>query len=291
MVSMTGFGKGEFEADGIKASFELKSVNHRFLDISMRFPKNLSFLEDSVRRELGKYFTRGHIDVYLAFEDKSEGSIEAEIDFLRAAAYVEAASKLSEKFGLDNDFTVSCLLKAPEVVDVKNAEICREKISFVALTALRLASESLKEMREKEGAAIKSDLAAYLKLIEDDTAKIKKLAAGAAADFAVKLKERIKEVIADAAIDENRLMTELAIYADRVAVDEEISRLTAHIEHMRELIDEEGPQGRKLDFLIQELYRETNTIGSKCNDAKVTRLVLVIKNNIEKMREQIQNIE
>lgn len=292
MNSMTGFGKGIAESDGLTATVELKSVNHRFLDVALKLPRTVGFLEDPVRKALQGAFSRGHIDVYVSFSDvKTDDSVCSVVDFAKAAALVDAAKSLCEKFGLTNDFSVSSLMRSFDIVTLTAAPEDENRLAAVVLPAVCDAVSALGQMREKEGEALCNDMKEKLACIEENVTEIKSLASGDVDVYRNKLEARMREILQDTPVDEAKLLNEVAFYADHIAVDEETSRLDTHIAHARDLLGSTEPVGKKLDFLVQEMFRETNTIGSKCNNIAVTKLVLDNKNLIEKLREQVQNIE
>ena len=291
MYSMTGYGKG-VATDGKKTiTVEMKSVNHRYLDLSLKLPRTFMFLEDDFKKAIEKCLSRGHVDVYLTYEQKSadEGAFTVDIDL--AKNYLHAVNVLSMETGVANDITVSALAKVPDVIVRETPVEDEEVLSNLALSALSEALENLSAMREKEGEALKRDFAVKLDAIEASLKVIKDYAPKVVEEYRNALNARIAEVVEPNLIDRQRLATEVALYADHCAIDEEITRLSTHIKAMRRHLEAKEPVGRKMDFLVQEFLRETNTIGSKANNIAITEQVLVIKNEIEKMREQAQNIE
>jgi len=289
--SMTGFGRGEFQENGKKFVVEIKTVNHRYFDIFIKIPRQLSFLEDKVREVVAKRIARGKIDIFITFEDNGENSKYVLIDEGLAKAYVEAVRLLRDRFGLEDDISVSLIAKFPDLLRVEKAEDDEEEIWQLLKAALESALESLISMREAEGRELCSNLLERSLYIDDVLKKIEVRAPEVVKEYKQKLEDRIKELLQQNIIDENRIATEVAFFADRCSIDEEIVRLKSHLIQFRDTLDLEQPVGRKLDFLIQEMNREINTIGSKASDLEITRSVIEIKSEIEKLREQVQNIE
>lgn len=291
MYSMTGYGKG-VATDGKKTiTVEMKSVNHRYLDLSLKLPRTFMFVEDDFKKTIEKRLSSGHVDVYLTYEQKSadEGAFQVDADL--AKNYLHAINVLALETGVANDVTVSSLAKVPDVIVRETPLEDEDVLKNLAIYALTEALENLSKMREREGEALKRDLSLKLDAIENSLALIKELAPKVVEDYRNNLNARIAEVVEPSLIDRQRLATEVALYADHCAIDEEITRLSTHIKAMRRHLEAEEPVGRKMDFLVQEFLRETNTIGSKANNIAITEQVLAIKNEIEKMREQAQNIE
>jgi len=289
--SMTGFGRGESQEDGKKFLVEIKTVNHRYFDIFIKIPRQLSFLEDKVRDVVSKKLARGKIDIYISFEDSGENSKCVLLDEGLAKAYVEAVRLLRDKFDLEDDISVSLIAKFPDLLRVEKADEDEEKVWNLLKTALDNALESLINMREAEGRELSSNLFERSLYIESIVKKIEIRSPEVVKEYKQKLDDRIKELLQQNIIDENRIAMEVAIFADRCSIDEEIVRLNSHLAQFRDTLDMEQPVGRKLDFLIQEMNREINTIGSKASDLEITRNVIEIKSEIEKLREQVQNIE
>jgi len=290
---MTGYGKGAASENGATLTVEIKSVNHRFLDYGLKLPRNFLFVEDEIKKRVSEQLSRGHVDIFLTYEKPDGQSIEYVVDNELAASYALAAKTLAKTLkGVKNDFTITDVLRNPDIVKkVQKQEDDGELRRELALSALSDALSSLKEMRKKEGEALKLDILSKLAAIEKSLAAIKELAPTVAKEYAVQLKTRIGEIMDGAQVDEARLATEIALFADHCCIDEEITRLGTHIEHMKTLMEADEPVGRKMDFLVQEFNREANTIGSKANNINITKEVLAIKNEIEKMREQAANIE
>ena len=291
MRSMTGYGKGTASSAGLTVTAEIKTVNHKFFDWNMKMPKGFLFVEDDAKKAVAGAVSRGHVDLYLTVEKQTAEAGEYRADAALARMYVDSARQLSETLGVPFDITASSLMKNPDIVTLSETEIDDETVRKVTLEAVSEAVSALVAMREREGAALAADLSEKLASIEASLEEVKKEAPRAVAEYRRKLRARIDEALGQLPLDEARLATEVALFADKCAIDEEISRLGAHIAAMRALIASQGQVGRKLDFLVQEMNRETNTIGSKANDLSITERVLAMKNDIEKIREQAQNAE
>lgn len=291
MYSMTGYGKGVATRDGKTVTIEIKTVNHRYLDFSIKMPRAFLFLEDSIKKAVGQKISRGHIDLFLTYEQKVIDDGAYTVDVELANSYLKAVRELVEKTGVKDDFSVSSLIKVPDVIvreqPVEDENILKE----LTESALNDALLGLLAMREREGDALRCDIAEKLNTIADCLSRIVEYAPLVVEDYRKQLNDRISEVVNPTLVDAQRLATEVALFADHCAIDEEITRLSTHIANMRNMIEQSGPVGRKMEFLVQEFNRETNTIGSKANDMRITTEVLSIKNEIEKMREQTANIE
>ena len=290
MYSMTGYGKGEAERNGRSLIVELKSVNHRFLDLSVKLPRSLTFAEDVIKKTVAARVTRGHIDVFTTYSapaDQANLALNAAV----AETYLAMGKELAERFGVTNDLTASSILRVQGVVEEKAVSLPEEELAALVKEATDRALDSLVKMRKTEGAAITADILSKLAEIERLTSLIKERAPLVTEDYKARLKQTMENALSGAAYDETRLLTEIALFADKCAIDEELARLYAHIAHYRRILSEEASAGRKLDFLTQELNREANTIGSKANDATIAEYVVLLKCEIEKVREQIQNLE
>ncbi len=301
MYSMTGYGKG-IASDGDKSvTLELKSVNHRYLDFGIKLPKNFLFVEDALKKAIGAVVARGHIDVFLTFEQKAGSADDFVVDEQLAARYINAANALAGRIMQFSDakgaeeVILREALRQPDILVRRQAaeDPAKLEAELTALTmeALSEALENLKAMRAREGEALKADINKKLDNIAASLAKIAELAPDVVRAYRESMTARIAEVLDPAKVDEQRLATEVALYADHCCIDEEITRLSTHISAMRALLKADEPVGRKMDFLVQEFNREANTIGSKANDIRITSEVLAIKNEIEKLREQAANIE
>ncbi len=290
MKSMTGYGKGVALVGGKSLTAEIKSVNHRYLDFNIKMPKLFLPYEDLIRSVVSEKIQRGHLDVYLTYVDGENAPKEVSVDFSLAAGWLDAARRLQKEYALKDDFQLNALMKVPDIVKLQPKEEDPELMRSLLTQALQTACDELNRMRAKEGEKLKTDLLKKAETIEANLQKIEKIAPTLAKDYGEKLLTRVGEILKDIPVDENRLMTEIAFFADRSCIDEEITRLKSHIAQFRSMCDEE-PIGRKLDFLIQEFNRETNTICSKSADVTLTKIGLEMKNEIEKIREQAQNIE
>lgn len=291
MHSMTGYGKGVSKRDGKTITIEIKTVNHRFLDCNIKLPRNFLFVEDRVKKAVSSAISRGHVDLYLTYEQSSTDEGAYTVDLELANNYLTAVRQLENGTGLANDVTLSTLLRVGDIVTRQQSVEDENLLAEMTLEAASEALVNLKVMREKEGQSQKADIASKLGTIEACLDRIKEFAPKVVEDYRELLNARIAEVVEPSLVDKQRLATEVALYADHCAIDEEITRLSTHISNMRSLLEATEPVGRKMDFLVQEFNRETNTIGSKANDMRITKEVLAIKNEIEKMREQAANIE
>ncbi len=291
MYSMTGYGRGTASLDGRELTIELKSVNNRFLDIGMKLPRQLSFLEDGLRKLLNDSLSRGHVDVFVNYRNLRSDAKTVRVDEALLKAYLTSARESAKALDLADDLTLSKALTLPDVTTILPADEDQQALTDLANSAMTQAIQSLKAMRLKEGERLKLDLAARMDTMTGYAAAIERRAPAVAEEYRTKLTARIEELLGETEVDRARLATEVAIFADRAAIDEEIVRLNTHLIHFRELLEADEPVGRKMDFLVQEMNRECNTIGSKANDGELTSIVLLSKAEIEKLREQIQNIE
>lgn len=289
--SMTGFGRGKSQTDGMECLVEIKTVNHRYSDVYIKMPRQISFLEDKVREVVSKSVSRGKADVFISFDDFSEDAKCILIDESLAKAYINTVRQLKDKYSLQDDISVSLIAKFPDVLKVEKAEQDEEKMWKLLSEALDSAVNSLINMRQIEGEGLKNSILEKTDFIENIVKEIGIRAPEVVKEYKCKLENRIKEMMEQQIVDENRMATEVAIFADRCSIDEELVRLSSHINQLRETLKTGQSVGRKLDFLIQEMNREINTIGSKANDLNITKFVVEIKSELEKIREQIQNIE
>ncbi len=290
MRSMTGCGSGKVQQDGWEVTVDLKTVNHRFLDIGMRLPRNLSFLEQTVRDGVGRRIRRGHVDVFLTVKRTDSSAVSVECDPELAELYAAAAAQLSEQTGVENDLTVSRLMKMEGVLTLNEREMDEELVSSICAEATGIAAAQLVQMREREGAHLREDLTVHLDAADALRTMILKRAPAVVDEYREKLETRLKNLLTEP-VEPQRLAQEVAIIADRCAIDEELARLDSHIRQMRKYLESENEIGKKMDFLIQEMNREANTIGSKASDAAIAQHVVDLKSEIEKLREQIQNVE
>ena len=288
--SMTGFGKAIIEKNLRKYQVEIKSVNHRYLDISVKMPRTISFLEEEVKKEISKYVKRGKIDVYITFENNSLEGRKIKINTELAKEYIKELKKLAKEESLLSDLQVNDIAKYPDVLKIQE-DGEDEKIKEELIEVVAKATESLMKMKKSEGEKIAEDLSKRLESIQEKVNETSKLSTGLIEEYVVKLEERIKKLLKEQEINEARLAEEVVIYADKCSIEEEITRLNSHILQVKELLNSDKSVGKKIDFIIQEMNRETNTIGSKSNNLGITNNVIDLKTEIEDMREQVQNIE
>ena len=289
MLSMTGYGRAFREIDGRQLTIELKSVNHRFLDLSFRMPRNLMFVEEAARRAIGARLSRGHVDVFATYRNLRSDARTVSVDRALYDAYARALGTVAEA-GLKDDRSLMSIAKLPDVLVVAEAEEDQGAVTALMTETLNAALDQLIDMRRREGEAMKRDLSAHVDAIERMTGEIGARYPQTVEAYRSRLRAAVEELIGQQ-MDETRLLTEVAIMADRSAIDEEIVRLKSHAEALRRLFEDEKPIGRRLDFLVQELNREANTISSKSQDIPITRLAVDMKAEIEKLREQLQNVE
>ncbi len=291
MKSMTGYGKSVVTRGDRTLTVEMKSVNNRYLEINSRLPKALSCAEDVIKRTVKQKLSRGSVDMYFSYENHSNTSKRPVVDEALVSAYVRLASELAAKHKLSDNFGVSELLRTPEVVIMENAADDEEELRLLITEAVSLACDKLNDMRETEGKTIKADLARIIGNIADALEKAEKRAPLVVAEHAERLRQRISELLSEVVIDEARFANEVAFFADKADVNEEIQRLHSHIDQFYAALESNEPQGRGLDFLSQEIGREINTMGSKSNDKELTSFVIYMKNELEKIKEQIRNVE
>ncbi len=289
--SMTGFGRCEAAEGNRKFTVEMKSVNHRYLDANIKMPKKLNFFESSIRNLLKKYIQRGKVDIFITYEDFSENNVCIKYNADVAKEYMKYLQQMAQEFGLDNDVRISSLSRYPEVFTMEEQTIDEEEIWKGLEKALEGAAEGFVETRIIEGEHLKEDLLSKLDAMLELVAFISDRSPQIIAEYKAKLTEKVKDLLEDTKVDENRLLTEITIFADKVCVDEEIVRLKSHIETTKNTLIEGGSIGRKLDFIAQEMNREANTILSKASDLEISNRAIELKTEIEKVREQIQNIE
>ena len=291
MLSMTGYGKGEYKENGIELVCEIKTVNNRYLDLSLKMPRIFIAYEEIVRSLIRGKLTRGHADVFVSFKDKREKPTALTADVALATAYVNAAKAIKTAFPeLIDDVTVSSVLRYPEVLRQDEVATADDELILALKTAVDMALDNLNEMRKVEGEKLKADMLSRMATIEGLVNDVASRAPQVAEEHKQKLLTRVREYLDGVNPDEGRLLTEVAVFTDKSNIDEELTRLHSHIEQFR-AIAQEGIVGRKLDFLVQEFNREANTTCSKSNDVAITRLGLALKNEIEKVREQVQNLE
>ena len=290
MQSMTGYGRGLVCEDGREMTVEVKSVNHRFLDVSFRLARPIAFLDDAVRTGVAERLARGHADVFVNYVNHREDARRVHVDMQLAKAYRQAAGELSEALGVKNDLPLSDYMNMPDVLTVEASEEDQDAVRALFMRALNLALDDLTAMRKREGNSLRGDMMKKLDAIDGLRESIATRAPMVVEEYRAKLSQRLSALLSGD-IDEARFATEVAIFADRAAIDEELVRLSSHIAQLRATAELDEPVGRKLDFLVQELNREVNTIGSKASDAQIAGCVVAAKGEIEKLREQVQNIE
>ncbi len=291
MKSMTGYGRSKLEKNNRIYTIEIKSVNHKYSDISIKMPRNLSYLEDKIKKEIDANISRGKIDVFVNFENYSDEGKKIVVNRDLVKRYVEEFSIIANENNLSMDIPVIELTKLPDVLNLRIEEDNEEIIENEVFECLKTAIDNFVAMRRTEGEKIKEDLLQRISRVEESIEKISTYSTGLIEEYVVKLEERVKELLKTDIIDEARLATEVVIYADKCSVEEEITRLKSHVVQFRQMLEEEKPIGKKMDFLIQEMNREINTTGSKSASLDITNLVIETKTELEDIREQIQNIE
>lgn len=289
--SMTGFGRCEISEGDRKMTVEMKSVNHRYLDVAVKMPKKLNYFESAIRSLLKTYIQRGKVDVFITYEDLSEANAVLRYNQALAAEYLKYLNQMAEEFHLEQDVKVSALSRYPEVLVMEEVQEDEEELWKLLEKAVKGACEQFVETRIREGENLKRDLLIKLDELLEHVAYVEERSPQIVAEYREKLTEKVKELLADTQMEESRIAAEVTIYADKICVDEEIVRLKSHIKHTKETLEKEDSVGRKLDFIAQEMNREANTILSKANDLEVSNYAISLKTEIEKIREQIQNIE
>ncbi|MDD2978731.1 MAG: YicC family protein [Hespellia sp.] len=289
--SMTGFGRGEVTKDNRKFSVEMKGVNHRYLDVNIRMPKKLNFFETSIRTYLKKYVHRGKVDIFITYDDMSENQVALKYNETLAEEYLTYFRQMEEKFQLENDIRVSALSRCPEVITMEEQSIDEEELWNGLREALDGACRQFVDTRTTEGESLKKDIILKLDGMLQLVSYIEERSPEIVAQYRTKLEEKVQDLLADTQVEESRIAAEVIIFADKICTDEEVVRLRSHVEHMKSTLEEKEGIGRKLDFIAQEMNREANTILSKANDLEVSNCAIDLKTEIEKVREQIQNIE
>lgn len=290
MYSMTGFGKAEYK-NGYEITVEIKTVNNRFLDVLPKYPKSFVAYDDLIRKTVQSKITRGRVELFFSFSDTRDCEKTVNVDLPLAKAYYDASVKIADYLGIENDFTVGQIMRSPDVIDFSNDSEDDEQALVPAIkTVLENALDNLNAMRKTEGDKLKNDLLTHVDEVEKLVNKIEQRAPIVAENFRKRIDERVRNILSATQVDEARLLQEVALFADKSCIDEELTRLKSHISQYRKLMELDTP-GRKVDFLVQEFNREANTICSKSNDIEVTNDALLLKGEIEKIREQIQNIE
>lgn len=290
--SMTGFGRGDSQIGDKHFQVELKSVNHRYTDISIKIPKKFTYLEENIRKIIKEYIQRGRIEVYITYQNIGENDVKVGVDIALAQEYLGALLKIKNNLSIKDDITTSLIARYPDVINIEKKEENEEELWKCLEKALTSALKELISMRKDEGFELNSDLINRLNKTKKFVEKIKERSPSIVQEYRQKLKERITEISNEEfLLDDGRLAAELALFADKSNITEEIVRLYSHIEQFKNILNEDATIGRKLDFLLQEMNREVNTIGSKASDLSISNLVINIKSELEKMREQVQNIE
>lgn len=289
---MTGFGLGESSNDDYKLKVEIKTVNHRYNDIFIRLPRHLNYLEDSLKKLIKEYIHRGKVDVYIEFEYVNQAAVDVNVDIPLALSYKNALELLIDELKLDDRVTLKDITYVSDLIKMDKKEIDRDDLWNFFKETFEIALNDLNVMKLNEGESLKKDIINKLETIESLIEQISERAPYVVVEYKDKLHERIATIIGESMVlDEEKLNQEVAFFADKSSIDEEITRLNSHLEQFYVILEEEGPIGRKIDFLIQELNREINTIGSKANDIRISKNVVEVKSELEKIREQIQNIE
>ena len=289
--SMTGYGGAKGTVQGLELSIELKSVNHRVLDTSVRLPRTYLFAEEAVKAAVQRHISRGKVDVFVTVESAGTQDVVVKVNEPLLRGYLAALQQVSVICGVPNDATAMSLSRMPDVLTVEKAETDQDAVAAAITEVLEQALGEYDAMREREGEKLREDIASRVDTIERLVTRVEEESPRTVADYKARLEQKMREVLETAGIEESRILTEAAIFADKVAVDEETVRLRSHMAQMREMLAGDKPVGRKLDFLVQEMNREANTIGSKCQNADIAHVVVDIKAEIEKIREQVQNIE
>ena len=288
---MTGYGRAVETVNGREFTVEIRSVNNRYLDCTVKLPRVLSFAEDTVKQAVKNTISRGKVDVYITQRSEGAADVKVTLNTAMAAGYVEAMRQMAQEFAIREDISVSLLSRMPDVFTVEKPEVDEEQLLSDMMQVVNAALANYDAMRTKEGEALKNDLSSRGNTIRSLVSQVEEGNGQTVIDYRTRLYNKLQEVLANTAIDESRILTEAAIFADKVAVDEETVRLRSHLEQMDSMLAAGGAMGRKLDFLLQEMNREANTIGSKCTDVRLARIVVDIKAELEKIREQTQNIE
>ncbi len=289
-MSMTGFGRSQRESDSFSISVEVKTVNHRFSEYYIRMPRHFNKIEDKIKKKLNTYLHRGRIEVYVTIDGGAIVNRSVQVDWPLLESYVQSVTQIQQKYGLEKDLSLHDLLNREDIIHIEEEEIGNEEIDSILLEAIEEAVISVKQMRELEGAALEKDLSINLHRLQEKVLDLKTMAPAVIEMYQDRLTKRIQEFVSGQ-IEENRILTEVAIFADKADINEELTRLESHIKQFESILTHLEPIGRKLDFLIQEMNREVNTIGSKANDSSIAKEVIEMKSILEKMKEQVQNIE
>lgn len=289
--SMTGYGSAAGSVGGFNISVELKSVNNRFLDTSVRLPRSFMFAEDAVKSAVQRHISRGKVDVFVSVESTGTNDITVKVNEALLKGYVSAIRHIAEEYGLSDDMSALSVARFPEILSIEKADLDTDALSAAIGEIAELALVDFDKMRLREGEKLRDDVLGRLKTIDELVSAVERAAPETVKAYRCRLEQRMQEVLGTAGIDESRILAEAAIFADHIAVDEETVRLRSHMSQLRQMVEGSSPTGRKIDFLVQEFNREANTIGSKCQNSDIAHTVVELKSEIEKIREQIQNIE
>lgn len=291
LLSMTGYGSAKGSVEGQEITVELKSVNNRYLDCSVRLPRNFLFAEDTVKQAVSAGVSRGKVDVFVSAQASQDSGTVVSVNEELARGYRDAVARIAETLGLESGLNAFSLARFPDVLTVERRELDKDKAAAALSEITAKAVEEFNAMREREGERLRRDMLGKLETIEWLVSVVEERSPQTVKEYRERLEARLRDILADRSLDEQRVITEAAIFADRTAVDEETVRLRSHIAQFRTMLEEGSPIGRKMDFLVQEFNRESNTIGSKCSDASLAKVVVDLKSEIEKIREQLQNVE
>ncbi len=289
--SMTGYGSAKGTADGFEITVELKSVNNRYLDTSVRLPRSFIFAEDAVKSAVQSHISRGKVDVFVTVDSSSAGDVAVRVNEALLKGYIDAITHIFEEYPVTNDLTAMSVARLPDVLSVEKKDMDAEEIAAAVSVITEKALKDFDEMRVREGEKLRDDVLSRLETIDRLVGIVEEKAPETVRDYRARLEQKMTEVLASSGIDESRILAEAAIFADHIAVDEETVRLRSHMSQLKTMINGSSPIGRKIDFLVQEFNREANTIGSKCQNSEIAHVVVELKSEIEKIREQIQNIE
>ncbi len=289
--SMTGYGSAQGSVEGLRITVELKSVNNRFLDASVRLPRRFLFAEDAVKSAVQRHISRGKVDVFVTVDSGEEGDVDVKVNEALLRGYLEAFRHISEEYGIPNDVTALSVARFPDVLTVEKKDLDADAVSEGLLEITERALCDFDAMRLREGEKLRDDVLSRLETIDALVTTVERESPKTLAEYRARLETKMAEVLGGAGFDESRILTEAAIFADRIAVDEETVRLRSHMSQLSAMVSGDSPTGRKIDFLVQEFNREANTIGSKCQNSDIAHTVVDLKSEIEKIREQIQNIE
>lgn len=291
LLSMTGYGSAKGSVEGQEITVELKSVNNRYRDCSVRLPRNFLFAEDTVKQAVSAGVSRGKVDVFVSAQASQDSGTVVSVNEELARGYRDAVARIAETLGLESGLNAFSLARFPDVLTVERRELDKDKAAAALSEITAKAVEEFNAMREREGERLRRDMLGKLETIEELVSVVEERSPQTVKEYRERLEARLRDILADRSLDEQRVITEAAIFADRTAVDEETVRLRSHIAQFRTMLEEGSPIGRKMDFLVQEFNRESNTIGSKCSDASLAKVVVDLKSEIEKIREQLQNVE